>query len=115
MEIRKILTTILEIIDYPENKEEFINKLTSSICLETLNQLLVSLPEEKQTQIKDQLKNIQTADAFEQIINSNFDQNLFQETVKITTQKIFTEYLQTIEDVLTEEQKIKLDNFFKTL
>lgn len=113
-DLRGFLTNFLTTIDYPDDKDEFINQLTSTIYLEAVSEVLKSEPQDKQDRIKQQLSSATTPEALLQVVDKNFDQETFQETLKTTSQKVFADYLETINPVLTDEQKTKLEQFFAT-
>jgi hypothetical protein len=111
-DLKTFLSNFLDTINYPDNKEEFINNLLSAIYLDAVDESLKTLPQEKQTEIQEKFKTVTTPEAIQEVVSSNFDQNLFQQTLQKSSQKVFSEYLETIGDVLSVEQKTKLDEYF---
>lgn len=113
-DIKLLLNNFLEIINYPDNREDFINKFISNSYLESVEVELTKLPADKQVEVNNQLKIAVTFHELQKIVNENFDQKEFEETLKLTTQKLFTEYLQLIDADLSEEQKNKLVGVFSS-
>jgi hypothetical protein len=114
-DLKTFLSNFLDTINYPDNKEEFINKLLSAIYLDAVDESLKTLPAEKQTEIRDKFKTATTPEAIQEVVNTSFDQNLFQQALQKSSQKLFSEYLQTIDDVLSDEQKTKLQGYFSSV
>jgi hypothetical protein len=110
---KDFLLSTLEIIDYQDNKEEFINKYISTLYLEAVNRVLIALPQEEQVTINQELSKVKSDEELSIVVSSNFDQNAFQKELEETSKDFFQEYLETIKGSLTEEQKEKLDKFFK--
>ena len=113
-ELKNFILNFLEIIEYTGEKEEFIDKFTSIIYLDSVEALLKALPQEKQDLIKQQLSSAVSTEELMTVVNSNFDQKSFQDSVATTAKTVFGEYLEEIEDVLTGEQKTKLEDFFES-
>ncbi len=105
----------LEIIDYPDDKQEFINKFTATIYLEAVRSLLSLLSEEKQSVIKQQLNIATTPEAITEVVKNNFEKKAFEEALKTASQKVFADYTQTISEILSDEQKTKLQLFFSSI
>lgn len=114
-DIKTFLNNFLTAIDYPDDKEEFINNLTSAIYLETINVLLDLQSQEKKEQIKQQLSLATTPENLQEVVNNNFDKVVFENTIKDCSQKVFLDYLDTIDSSLTEEQKIKIQQYFASV
>ena len=114
-DLKTFLNNFLTTIDYPDDKEEFINKLTSAIYLDAVDETLKTLPQEKQAEIQEKLKTATTPEAIQEIVNASFDKNIFQQALQKSSQTVFADYLQTIEDTLSDEQKIKLQEYFASV
>lgn len=111
-DLKNFLVNCLTIIDYRNDKEEFINRLSATIYLTTVNELLTSLPQEKQGFIKQQLSSAATPEELLEVVNGNFEKNIFEDELKKTSEKLFVEYIESIEPSLSEEQKTKLYKYF---
>lgn len=114
-DLKNILLKFLETIEYSDNKEEFINNFTTIIYLNSVEALLITLPQDKQDSIKQQIGSAKTTEELMMIVNNNFNQQSFQDAVSATSQKVFNEYLDEIKDVLTDEQKSKLQQFLQLI
>lgn len=113
-DLKTFTSNFLDTINYPDNKEEFTNKLITAIYLDAIDEFLKTLPLEKQTEIQDKLKTATTSEVIQEVVNTSFDQTLFQQTLQKSSQTVFSDYLQTIEDTLSEEQKTKLQQYFSS-
>lgn len=113
-DLRDFLNKFLDTINYPDDKQEFINKLLSVIYLETIDNLIQTLPSERQALVTQAFQGAKTPDFLQQTVGNIFDPALFNDTLQSTSQKVFNEYLQTIETVLTQDQKVKLQQYFSS-
>jgi len=114
-DLKTFLLNFLESIDYSESKEEFIDNFTSVIYLKSIETLLNTFPQDKQESIRGKLSSATSAEALMTVVNGNFDQKAFQDTARVTSEKVFNEYLDTIQDVLTDEQKSRLQQFLQSI
>ena len=109
-DIRSFFNTFLQTINYPDNKDEFIENMVKIIYLETINELIETLPQDKQPLIIQSLESANTPELLLKLVNSTFNQDVFNKTLTDKTTTVFTEYLQTIDNSITETQKIELGN-----
>ena len=114
-EFKLFLNNFLDLINYPDDKQEFINKFLSAIYLETIEELIKTLPQDKQAVISQTLESAKTPEFLQQFVKTHFDQTIFNQTLQKTSQKLFSEYIETISDTLSEEQKDKLSEYFSSL
>jgi hypothetical protein len=114
-DLKNILLKFLEAIEYSDDKEEFIDNFTTIIYLDSIETLLVTLPEDKQALIKEQIGLAKSTEELMTVVNSNFNQQSFQDAVAAASQKVFSEYLDEIKDVLTDEQKSKMQQFLQSI
>lgn len=111
IDLKTFLQNFLNTIDYPDDKEKFISKLLFAIYSASVDEAMNTLPQDKQTSIKQQLQTVPNFESLQQIINNNFDQSIFQEALKRNSEKVFSEYIDTIDPVLSGDQKSKLQAF----
>ena len=114
-DLKHFFADFLNIINYPDDKKEFTNKFLNTIYLETIGELIKTLPQDKQELISQTLQSAKTPELLQQAVNNTFDQTLFNKTLQNTSQKVFNEYLQTIDTALTPDQKVKLQQYFASL
>lgn len=114
-DLKSFLNNFLEIINYTDDRDEFVNKLIQAIYSETLETLIQTLPQDRQLIIKQSFESAKTPDLLQQAVNTTFDQKLFNDTFQKTSQKLFTEYLETIDEALTEDQKMRLKQYSSSL
>lgn len=113
-DLRTFISNFLDIINYPDNKEEFTDKLISTIYIDAIDKSLKTVSQDKQKEIQEKLKTATTPEAIQEVVSTNFDQDLFRQTLQKSSQTVFADYLQTIEDTLSEEQKAKLQQYFSS-
>lgn len=104
------LNNFLDVINYEGNREEFINKLLLMVYVDAIEDAMLNFPQGKQDVIKQQLSSVENLHQLQEIVN-NFESNVFQTSLKKTSQKVLSDYLKMIENTLTSEQIIKLQQF----
>lgn len=114
-DLKTFLSSFLDIINYPDNKQEFINKLLSIIYLETVTELIKALPQDKRIKIEESFKTAITPELVQEVVSASFDKDIFEQALQQTSQKVFAEYLQTINGTLSDEQKAKLQEYFDSV
>jgi len=113
-DLRTFLQDFLTTIEYPDNKEEFIKNFLFFVYLRTIDGLLGILPPDKQSIIKLQLENSSSIESLQQIVKENFEQKSLEDSLKINSEKIFSDYVQMIQPDLSDEQKNRLQTYFSS-
>lgn len=99
-----LLSSVLTIINYPNNKKKFIADF-QQVCRQYAVLALVNeLPKEKQEELKKKLQSIISGQIGKQIILSYFSQELYKTTLDQFAQKIFQDYIADISPNLSQEQ-----------
>jgi hypothetical protein len=88
-----LLLKVLEIIDYSDNKEAFVEEFIKSIHLQSLSDLISKLNPDKQEELKTKLKtNINDADKTANILNAYFSQSQIRDALENASKNAMAEY-----------------------
>ena len=105
---------LLSIIEYQDNKEQFVEEFVTLIYKQALVELLSSLPADNQDAVRklvNQQKELNRAvDALEK---SEWAQT-YNLALALASKKILEEYIQTINSSLTPNQKEMVELLFQT-
>lgn len=112
---KEILLKILDIIDYPENKEQLINKFISACQQQALINLVESLPSNEQEVLRENLSKTKKQDEAQKILLEDFSQEKIFEALKETTKKAFEDYIKDILPSLTVTQRENLQKYLSSL
>lgn len=104
----EILLRILEIVDYQDDKDKFVESFLKNITGQTFFDLVKTLPDDKQKGIE--LKEGQSA--FE-ALRKSFSEEQIQEAEKNASSTATQKFLEEIYPSLSEVQKGRLENFLK--
>jgi hypothetical protein len=115
MNERDILLKVLDIINYQDNKEEFVNKFFSIIYFETIRQLQYELSDQDKELFGKELGNVKDENEQKNTILKYFPKKTFEDRITHVTSAQFSDYLNTIYPVLTDYKKEELTNFLNTL
>jgi hypothetical protein len=108
---RDALLKILETIGYEDNRESFVDEFLNNVQLQSLTNLIQSLPQEKQNELKDQLKsNSDNSEVVTVFLKDHLGESKIQEVVKQTTEDAVVEYIQQITPSLSDSQRRNLTN-----
>jgi hypothetical protein len=88
-----ILSNILDIVNYLEDKQAFINQFSETCIKKGLADVQSSLPEDSDLISKDQYK----------------------KAIQDATSDLFLDFLKSIEPTLTTDQSYALDNYLASL
>ncbi len=99
----------MDAIGYTDDKEKFADEFIKNIQLQSLSNLVQSLPVDKQDEVKQRLdNNSSNPEAFASILNGNFSQSEIQQSLQKSAQDMVSDYLQSINDSLSVEQRNNL-------
>jgi hypothetical protein len=106
---RDILLKILEAIDYQDNREAFVDEFLRNIRLQTLVNLVQSLPSEKQIAVKQQVSHNQNdPEKIASLLKDNFSQQELDQALETAANEAVAQYIQAIIPTLSLNQKEKL-------
>lgn len=106
--ITEVLSQILDIIDFSDNKEEFINKFVDLSRQQALLNLLDSVPTNKQVQLKQELSTKKSLDEVAKEFQNIFTPQQYQEELTHTTNNLLNKYLISIMSSLSVNQRKEL-------
>ncbi|MBI4084827.1 MAG: hypothetical protein HY431_02875 [Candidatus Levybacteria bacterium] len=113
---RDLLLKILEVIDYSDDKEAFISEFIKNVRLQSLLDLISTLPTDKQEEIKTKLTtNVNDADKVASTLGAYFTPSQMQDALETASKDAITKYVETINRVLSVSQKQELANTFQEL
>ncbi len=116
MNNHNILLKILEIIGYSENKEAFVDEFLKNVQMQSVIDLIQSLPQDKQSEIKDQFSKIQNdQNKASDLLKSYFTEEQIQEALKNSSKTAMEEYIKAINPTLSSTQKNNLITFSQQL
>ncbi|HVF69152.1 MAG TPA: hypothetical protein VNA13_01160 [Xanthomonadales bacterium] len=104
-----IILKILEAIDYADDREVFVKEFTELVQIQAMDKLIISLPEDQQDTLKNELRtNQENLEKIGEILKSRFSMEQMQKSLEETSAKAVTEWMQAISPTLTDVQKQKL-------
>jgi hypothetical protein len=113
-ELRGVFLKILEVINYTEDKEDFIKEFEKNIKIQTVFDLVRSLPNEKQDELKKRLIEVDdNPEKIVEILKEYFSADKIQEEIKNITKNSFSEYIETILPTLSASQTDSLQKILE--
>ena len=110
----QVLYKILEIIDYKNNKEAFVQKFLTICKQEAIYNCLDNLPQGIQEQIKKEIQNL-SVDECIKVLQKHISQEQFQKELQSTSNNTLKEYVTSIAYTLSKGQKEKLKAFVEAI
>ena len=113
---KAILLRILDIIGYSEDKEKFATEFLQNVSMQSLLDLINSLPSDKQEEIKQKTSVLQNdPKAAQDLFNNYFTKQQIERALQNASKNAVTEYIKAIASTLSEEQKTNLTNYSQEL
>lgn len=109
----QILTQVLEIIEYENDKQEFIHKFLDACVSQTIDKLIDSLSENKQKELNEKIS--QEGSNIRQTFYSYFGEEQYYQSLGKISQQIFAEYIELLSENLPSDKKSKLEEYLKSL
>lgn len=107
------LFKILEIIDYQDNKEKFVEEFLKNLQLQSFLDLMQALPEDKRPEIEKQLQNASNNPGeLASKIKTYFNEEQLKKSLENTTKNALANYIQAIQSSLSVMQKDNLAKLF---
>ena len=114
--IQSILTQVLTIINYPEDKrQEFIIEFGDMCISKALASVTQPLSDDKKAELVNKIKDVENPSEAEKIIGEYVSIDDYQKAIEQSTSELFENFLETIEPDLTEEQADALDAYLASL
>ena len=108
-DIKTLLTQILGVINYEDDKDEFINKYINIINNQTFFNLIQSLPQDKQEEIKNKFTQAKNdKEKAQEVFKEYFSKEQIEESIKNSSKDIMTKYLEAISNTLSDVQSQNL-------
>ena len=113
---KAILLKILEIIGYSEDKEKFATEFLQNVSMQSLLDLINSLPQDKQEELKQKNSTLQNDQkATGDMIKTYFTEQQIEDALQNASKNAVTEYIKAIDTTLSETQRNNLMSFFGEL
>jgi hypothetical protein len=110
-----ILTQVLTIINYPNDKDAFIQEFGDTCIKSGLKEVTETLSPEKRDELFAKIQNVSDTAQAEAIIGQYVNITDYQEAVQNATSTLFENFLTEIEPELTDEQADALDTYLASL
>src|SRR5690348_1427427 len=116
MNPREVLDTILTIIEYRENKEQFIDEFLNKCFHRAFVSYLSMLPSEKREALQKQLiQNENNIKKTQEIIQPFVEREDYAAHVQKATTELFQELLQSVSPHLTQDQRKRLGIYITSI
>lgn len=106
--IRTTLLKILEIIDYRDNKDNFVDEFLKNLQLQSFLDLMQTLPKDKQQELQKQLQSVTQLEELNNKINLYFNEKQLKDSLENTARTGLANYIQAIDPSLSTVQKNNL-------
>lgn len=114
--LQSILTQVLTIINYPEDKREaFVIEFGDMCISKALATVTQPLSDDKKEELVTKIKDIQDPNEAEKIIGEYVSADDYHKALEQATRELFESFLETIEPDLTDEQSDALDKYLASL
>lgn len=111
----EILTSILNIIDYPGNRKVFIDEFQQLCRQQAVLDLISSLPKNEQEDIKQQVATMPSPEVGKQRVMAHFTNEQYQQALEKATQTGFKKYITDMIFASPPEQKKALQAYLQSL
>jgi hypothetical protein len=113
---KEILLKILEIIGYTDDRNLFTEEYIKIIQLQGIADLIQSLEDEQQTQIKKQLSvHAKNFDKIQEILQAYFSSRQLKEALENASKTTMENYIRSIDTSLSQEQRKNLISLFRQI
>ena len=102
------LLSILEAIDYNEDKEAFVIEFMNIAQAQALMSLLQTMPLEKQTQAKKEFSALDTSESAKEFVKKYFSDEQVHEVFEEALKHAITNWIEDIGQTLSETQRKNL-------
>ena len=105
---------ILDIIEFSGNKEELYNKIVGLIYFNSLVDLIETLPEDKKEEAGKAILGTKDQEQADNV-KKYFSEEQITDALKKSSEKIFSEYYNSIKTTLSESQLTQLNNYWSSV
>ena len=113
-DINDILTSVLDIIEYDEDKDMFISSFTKLYLEDALLETIKLLPESKQKLVAEAIANKSSENGFAEI-KKNIDPDVYKKVFGESLQKTLQGFLNKIMPELSENKQQELQTYLLSL
>lgn len=107
-----ILLDILNIVDYEEDREEFVKHSTIIITADIIEQLMKQLPADQREAFEANIESaLSNAENMDQLLGTYFEKAAIEDVSKIALENFFKDYYTTVSPTLTEDQRVALAEY----
>lgn len=110
-----LLLKILQAVEYQDDKEVFVLKFEKNIFLQSIADLIKSLPLEKRDELKLELNQLENPEVALETLKNNFTDSQVQDAIKKSAKDSIKKYIQSINPTLSEPQKNNLMKVLKEI
>lgn len=115
MSIQQLVINVLTITEYPEkDRQSFSEQLMSYAAQIAMASYIKALPEEKQKELEEQLKQ-KSPEELEAVYKDYLKEEAYKKYFSQEVDTMVGEYITEVEPELTDEQKKKLEEFLEKL
>ena len=111
---KKIISELLEIIGYTDDKESYVNSFIEICYQKALLDLIVKLSEEKQQQLNQRLS-LTPVDEKRKLYEEYFPKEEIDEAIENAGKETFEEFIKSVEPTLNDDQRNKLGDYLNSL
>ena len=109
---KEILEEILNIIQFKDDKEKFMDQFFKNIKLQALLDLANTLPQDKKNGFKSQIASKSDEEKASALV-SLFPKDHIDKAVEKSTKEIFSAYISEIESTLSSQQRDEITKYLK--
>ncbi|KKR60595.1 MAG: hypothetical protein UU05_C0014G0003 [Candidatus Curtissbacteria bacterium GW2011_GWA1_40_47] len=109
---KEILEEILNIIQFKDDKEKFMDQFFKNIKLQALLDLANTLPQDKKNGFKSQIASKSDEEKASALV-SLFPKDDIDKAVEKSTKEIFSAYISEIESTLSSQQRDEITKYLK--
>lgn len=111
----KVLFDVLNIIDYQDNKEEFVNEFVLIVLNEVFGEMLSRIPEADKEKIVNEFYAVDSEDEKREVLLKYFSLDEVEEKISKVTELQFLDYLETIYPTLSSNKQDELTGYLNNL
>lgn len=113
-DVSEIILHVLDIVEYPKDKQAFVQNFYTLVVKETLIVLIKTLPEDDQNNLKVELAQDISSDNVQKVLYAYVGKEKYQKTLRDITQKLFNEFIKTISKDVSDEKKQQIREYLRS-
>lgn len=112
--MKDTLSKILELINYQGDREKWLKEAIGILNLNTFSTLVLSLSEDEQKEIQEELKNGDAIQNAPQVLTKRFSQDQIEAEYEKQSEKFIGKYLESVFPTLPEDKQKAIEAFFNS-